>query len=252
MSMASPRTDCAPAIASLSARGDLVRLAPRPTTDRPRIRARWGMHRGSVRHRLRTQSPPTRDPRPRPPVSLEDDRRRCHLAVRRLECVLRRKTRRLAEGGARAALAMASLEGIRRRRWASNDWTGHSPRLSILSVASTSTSSGRASTAAAAGLHEQACNTIVVTKKESTGGVLHRESEQLHGLLQRLREHLKEVQDSAFELVAALSFATVFVSGMFSVDAFTTVPEALWPRRSRYAGRGPPMGLEQVASRSPF
>jgi hypothetical protein len=70
--------------------------------------------------------------------------------------------------------------------------------------------------------------------------------------LQRLREHLKEVQDSAFELVAALSFATVFVSGMFSVDAFTTVPEALWPRRSRYAGRGPPMGLEQVASRSPF
>jgi hypothetical protein len=83
--------------------------------------------------------------------------------------------------------------------------------------------------------------------------VLQRESEQLHGLLQRLREHLKEVQDRAFELVVALSFATVFVSGMFSIDALCTVAlDALWPRRPRCGGRGPAMGLEQVASRSPF
>jgi hypothetical protein len=54
--------------------------------------------------------------------------------------------------------------------------------------------------------------------------VLQRESEQLHGLLQRLREHLKGVQDRAFELVAALSFATVFVSGVFSIDGLLPFP----------------------------
>jgi hypothetical protein len=63
--------------------------------------------------------------------------------------------------------------------------------------------------------------------------VLQRESEQLHGLLQRLREHLKEVQDRAFEFVAALSFATVFVSGMSSIDGLSTVPPTCFGRGDR-------------------
>jgi hypothetical protein len=76
-------------------------------------------------------------------------------------------------------------------------------------------------------------NTTAVTKKESTGravtaGVI---IQQLHGLLQRLREHLKEVQDRAFELVAALSFATVFVSETFSIDGLSTIaPTPFGPR----------------------
>jgi hypothetical protein len=78
----------------------------------------------------------------------------------------------------------------------------------------------------------------VVTRSllQSTGRVLQRESEQLHGLLQRLREHLKEVQDRAFELVVALSFATVFVSGMFSIDALSTVPPTRFGRGDRDVG----------------
>jgi hypothetical protein len=63
--------------------------------------------------------------------------------------------------------------------------------------------------------------------------VLQRESEQLHALLQRLREHLKEVQDGAFEFVASLSFATVFVSGMFSIDGLSTVPPTRFGRGDR-------------------
>jgi len=73
--------------------------------------------------------------------------------------------------------------------------------------------------------------------------VLQRESEQLHGLLQRLREHLKEVQDSAVELVAALSFATVFVSGMFSVDAFTTVLRGALAAANAICGARPANGV---------
>jgi hypothetical protein len=71
----------------------------------------------------------------------------------------------------------------------------------------------------------------LLQRRRAPGGLLQRELQQLHGLLQRLREHLKEVQDRAFELVAALSFATVFVSETFSIDGLSTIaPTPFGPR----------------------
>ena len=80
---------------------------------------------------------------------------------------------------------------------------------------------------------------LPLQRRRARGKVLQRESEQLHGLLHRLREHLKEAQDRAFEFVAALSFATIFVSGMFSIDGLSTVPPTRFGRDDHRCGARP-------------
>jgi hypothetical protein len=82
--------------------------------------------------------------------------------------------------------------------------------------------------------------------------VLQRESEQLHGLQQRLQEHVKQVQDRAFEFVAALSRYVIRMWDLLDRWFIGRPPDVLWRRRSRCAGPSPTMALEQVASRSAF
>ena len=67
--------------------------------------------------------------------------------------------------------------------------------------------------------------------------MLHAGSQQLHGLLQRLRERLEEVQDRPSN--SWLRFHLLPYSyGMFSIDGLSTVPLTRFGRGDRAMGGG--------------